>query len=449
MIAASPKRHPPKAAFVAIPSRIGSGNEFERVSDSACHPHAGSNVATLLDFSDPFSIIHFKMSSATIRLEKEMGTARLPSDCIPDLMEFARIAGIAQDTDSLRSNTLHLIRRIFRSDSTIIWHINQNKRIVDPLEVNVQDRFFPLYRDYYYKKNPFDPVNMGAFEGTSVSMEQIVPYNDFQKTEYYSDFIRPQNIRRQMVVYIRTNNKPISLICTHRFSNRRFTEEDLATGDLVSYHLSAAFERIRMMEEVKRKGSIFQMILDSTDVGIAALDLEKAPLFINREAVRICEEMRKEAISKNDLCSAESVIPPQLLMDCEAIKKSFKDRQKVGVESFPTKERTIWLSPHRRCRFRCSIVNSSLNDFSYPLFLITMESLPAHPKINDQAVKRDYHLTNREAEIVSYIFKGYKNADIADSLFISEGTVKNHLRNIFEKVDVKNRTGLIHKLLSV
>lgn len=389
------------------------------------------------------------MSPSTIKLEKAMGTVRLPSDCIPDLVEFVRIAGMAQDTESLRSNTLHLIRTIFRSDSTIIWRINQNNRIVEPLEVNVQGRFFPLYRDYYYKKNPFDPVNMGAFAGTSISMEQIVPYNDFQKTEYYNDFIRPQKIRRQMVVYIRIDKKPISLICTHRFTNRRFTEEDLAAGDLVSSHLSAAFERIRMMEEVKRKGSIFQMILDSTDVGIAALDLEKAPVIINREAVRICKEMRKEAISKNDLCSAESLIPPTLLMDCEALKTTFKDRQKVGIESLPMKERTLWLSPHKRCRFRCSIVNSSLTDFNHPLFLITMESLPAHPKINDQAVKRDYNLTNREAEIVSYIFKGYKNADIADRLFISEGTVKNHLRNIFEKVNVKNRTGLIHRLLSV
>jgi len=78
-----------------------------------------------------------------------------------------------------------------------------------------------------------------------------------------------------------------------------------------------------------------------------------------------------------------------------------------------------------------------------------MEILPLHPKINDQVVKNDYHLTKRETEIVSYIIKGHKNAEIAKMLFISEGTVKNHLRNIFEKVKVKNRTSLIHKVLSL
>jgi GAF domain-containing protein len=182
-----------------------------------------------------------------------MELARLPATCIPDLLQFARIASIAQDIASLRSVTLHLIRKIFRSDSTIIWLTNQNNRIVDPLGVNVQNRFFPMYRDYYFRQNPLDPVNMGSFAGTSVPMEQIVPFNEFQKSEYYNDFIKPQKIRRQMAVYIHMNNKLTSVICTHRLDNTRFDEEDLTAADIVSSHMSAAFEKIHMIEQIKRK----------------------------------------------------------------------------------------------------------------------------------------------------------------------------------------------------
>jgi DNA-binding CsgD family transcriptional regulator len=406
-----------------------------------------------LIFPRLFSIIpfynHLPISPTTSRLEKEMEFARPQAGCIPDLMEFARIACVARDIGSLRSGTLHLIRRIFRSDSTIIWLTDQNNRAVEPLEVNVQHHFFPMYRDYYFRKNPFDPVNMGSFAGTSVSMEQLVPYNDFRKTEYYNDFIKPQNIRRQMVVYIRVNNKLTSLICTHRFNNRRFNEEDLAAGNIVSSHLSAAFERIHMIEEIRRKGSFFQMIFDSTDVGIAALDLGKKLLLINRKGISICEGMKKEAISKNELYNVESVIPPPVLNDCEAVEKCVKNDQKVGIDSFPIRERIMAISSFEKCLFRSRIVNRSLTDFNHPLFLITMEILPEHPKINDRAVKGECNLTKRETEIVSYILKGYRNAEIADSLFISEGTVKNHLRNIFEKAKVRNRTGLIHKVLSL
>ena len=49
-------------------------------------------------------------------------------------------------------------------------------------------------------------------------------------------------------------------------------------------------------------------------------------------------------------------------------------------------------------------------------------------------------LTKREIEILKLISKGLINRDIANELFISERTVKNHISNIFKKIDVNDRT---------
>ena len=48
-------------------------------------------------------------------------------------------------------------------------------------------------------------------------------------------------------------------------------------------------------------------------------------------------------------------------------------------------------------------------------------------------------LTRREKEILTYVMKGLTNREIAGTLFISENTVKNHLRNIMEKLQMSNR----------
>jgi DNA-binding NarL/FixJ family response regulator len=58
-------------------------------------------------------------------------------------------------------------------------------------------------------------------------------------------------------------------------------------------------------------------------------------------------------------------------------------------------------------------------------------------------------LSTREREIVALVAQGFKNKEMAEKMFISEQTVKNHLHNIFDKLGVSDRLELalyaIHK----
>ena len=49
-------------------------------------------------------------------------------------------------------------------------------------------------------------------------------------------------------------------------------------------------------------------------------------------------------------------------------------------------------------------------------------------------------LTMREIEVLQLVGKGMSNSEIAEALFVSEKTVKNHLTNIFKKIKVNDRT---------
>ena len=49
-------------------------------------------------------------------------------------------------------------------------------------------------------------------------------------------------------------------------------------------------------------------------------------------------------------------------------------------------------------------------------------------------------LTTRELEILEILSQGYSNRKIAGKLEITDNTVKFHLKNIFEKIQVDNRT---------
>lgn len=60
--------------------------------------------------------------------------------------------------------------------------------------------------------------------------------------------------------------------------------------------------------------------------------------------------------------------------------------------------------------------------------------------VNDDKDARLDCLTKREQEIVKEIAKGATNKDVAQKLFISEGTVKNNITSILSKLSLRHRT---------
>ncbi|MGO8787951.1 MAG: response regulator transcription factor [Terriglobia bacterium] len=66
-----------------------------------------------------------------------------------------------------------------------------------------------------------------------------------------------------------------------------------------------------------------------------------------------------------------------------------------------------------------------------------LETTPAHPPRPVDT------LTHREKTIISYLMQGWRNREISTHLSISEQTVKNHLRTIYDKVGVSDRLELV------
>jgi len=66
------------------------------------------------------------------------------------------------------------------------------------------------------------------------------------------------------------------------------------------------------------------------------------------------------------------------------------------------------------------------------------DQLSSQPLPGDTTLGQD--LTDRECEILKLISHGLTNADIAQKLFLSEGTVRNYVSAILEKLDVSDRT---------
>jgi len=63
--------------------------------------------------------------------------------------------------------------------------------------------------------------------------------------------------------------------------------------------------------------------------------------------------------------------------------------------------------------------------------------------IKDEPAKAEPELSPREIEVLHLVAQGWDNAQIAEELQISEGTVKNHVTNLYNKMSIRSRAELV------
>jgi DNA-binding NarL/FixJ family response regulator len=91
----------------------------------------------------------------------------------------------------------------------------------------------------------------------------------------------------------------------------------------------------------------------------------------------------------------------------------------------------IWLDSHTTA----AVIRQFVANDEAP----AVQSLPPAPPTRE---RERSPLSQREREIVALVAQGFKNKEMAEKMFISEQTVKNHLHNIFDKLHVSDRLEL-------
>ena len=65
--------------------------------------------------------------------------------------------------------------------------------------------------------------------------------------------------------------------------------------------------------------------------------------------------------------------------------------------------------------------------------------------VRNTSLVAQLELSKRELEILGLLAQGHSNREIAAKLFVSVSTVKTHIQNLFEKLDVKRRIQAVEK----
>jgi DNA-binding NarL/FixJ family response regulator len=153
--------------------------------------------------------------------------------------------------------------------------------------------------------------------------------------------------------------------------------------------------------------------------------------------------------------------PDLLLLDWELLEGKIDTLHALARE-FPDSRIVILLSPAQPSPFvstlleagvrGCLSLNLSFDELIESLNMVAQGDIIISRGIVEQLVQRldqgndpeelFNSLSERQREVISLVVNGMTNREIASTLIITENTVKVHLRNILDKLDLRNRQQL-------
>jgi len=340
--------------------------------------------------------------------------------------------------NELRREILRLSEQVFKAESGNFFLTGGSDQKVSFDQVitrGIDDKFLSLFRQYYYKLDPFYRQVFPPHTSV-ITTEQVIPFKDLIDSEYYNDFLKHQSIHYEMVIYLKSRSRKMGVVALFRPQKAGdFSIEEVVKAELMVPYLTGALEKTIVSEQVtKSEGIIKSITSDLTNKGIIILDENLEPIYQNEEAARLSSVLSQAGVNGEN---SHGELPHQLYLCCQEFKKSIlagrlaEPSEKEHQRLMRVGEEQILIRLHRLPFGEQST-----------LFLIYLE--PDKPSFPQKENK--FGLTRREMEVINLLSLGLKNLEISAKLFISEHTVENHLKSIYQKLGVKNRTSLIHRL---
>jgi DNA-binding CsgD family transcriptional regulator len=187
---------------------------------------------------------------------------------------------------------------------------------------------------------------------------------------------------------------------------------------------------------------LVKIINRRTVPGTLIFDLDKRLLFLNKEALGLLHQSPQPR--KNSM-PCRSGIPKEIFCLCDQVKGIAVDPGSYNEANghsviLRNESGSSWSA-------RAFLLDRQGEEKKASHIMILLERVVEKHTVNVKEVASRFNLSLREVEVVGLVCEGYTNREIGEKLYISEHTVKDHIKNIMRKMDVATRNGIVAVLI--
>jgi DNA-binding CsgD family transcriptional regulator len=361
------------------------------------------------------------------------------------LLDLSSSISVGLGVDEFRHKTLTLLLSMIPSHSGNFFLADREAKSINlssPYTIGITEQALRAFEDYYQYMDPFLQRPCDQLGVTLLS--EIVHREKFLQSKYYNEFLKPQGIYHQMTFSLCVGHRLVGVIALFRSSDEPpFDENEKQKAELMMPYLANGLERALIFEHTAQKTWILESSLRGHDSpGVFVLDRDMRMVFVN-DAARILLGLEDffAGAGPTGQSRMRTVLPEKLGMVCKQVAATADERNENDTEH------VYWGGPEGQpLSANVTVISGHfLGQKEYFIQVRFGERYGTSNQTTSQ-IARQYGLSGREIDVVKEVVKGSSNADIAKNLFISIHTVENHLKRIFRKMGVKNRTQLSFKL---
>ena len=299
---------------------------------------------------------------------------------------------------------------------------------------------FDQYWDRYYHEDPEQPVNLPE----NLRGKTVVCYSDFGEptavqSENFNQYLGTYGISNKATIYLYSEQYCLAGIAMCRADDKGpFTPDELELFDLIGKGIAPLYYNYLRESFYASIAEVYRTYYEPDDIALALVSARSELIEANKTALDYCAQIM-EGLSADEA----GTVPGETASPVSGVVRLLIRTHTPIASSI---DRTLVCGSDR---FHCMLKPCLLTGLStdiHTLYLLRISKESGVGISVPPSVVKQYGLTNREKEIVDLLISGYKTEQISKALYISRSTVKNHISNIFRKMDVSSRVELMGKL---
>jgi DNA-binding CsgD family transcriptional regulator len=291
------------------------------------------------------------------------------------------------------------------------------------------------YRNQYFKSDLFVQrvprlVHEKARK-SAYTITDVASYEEFYSTEYGRHLLSV-NTPYQVVVYA-TSAIPLPSHALNIFKTKEqgeFTRYELDILSLIGVIYNESLPLFKQYHSNKRYINFMDIETREQELGLAITDERGCIVYCNALFINCASE----------IFDTESTVALVSAVDTAFYEQTGLVSNKIAAPA------TLKIGEYD---FRFNMQRITGIEGNMRFLFISVNKKNSTPQVDPKLrFVNEYNMTTQETEVATLMLRGLNNAEIAENLCINVTTVKFHMKNIFKKLDVKNRSAVIFKLLT-